>query len=99
MGKRDLLEKNEIGKALEKLPGWSYEEGRLRREYRFADFVHAFGFMAAAAAVCERMNHHPAWSNVWNRVKVELYTHDAGGVTGMDIELAGKMESLARKLL
>ncbi|HFB98057.1 MAG TPA: 4a-hydroxytetrahydrobiopterin dehydratase, partial [Bryobacterales bacterium] len=55
--------------------------------------------MAAAAAVCERMNHHPEWSNVWNRVKVELYTHDAGGVTGMDIELAGKMESLARKLL
>ena len=99
MGKRDLLETKEIEKALEELPGWSYEEGKLRREYRFADFAHAFGFMAAAAVTSEGMNHHPGWFNVWNRVKVELYTHDAGGVTGMDIELARKMESLARKLL
>ncbi len=99
MSKRDLLETAAIETALKDLPGWTYEAGKLHREYRFADFAHAFGFMAAAAVTSEGMNHHPDWSNVWNKVTIDLYTHDAGGVTRIDVELAGKLESLARKLL
>ncbi len=99
MGKRDLLNAGAIETALKNLPGWAYEAGKLHREYCFADFVHAFGFMAAAAVSIEAMNHHPEWFNVWNKVIVDLHTHDAGGVTQMDVELAGKLEALARKLL
>jgi 4a-hydroxytetrahydrobiopterin dehydratase len=99
MSKRSLLAEDEVRAALARLPGWEAEGGRLRREYRFPDFVHAFGFMAAAAVTIEAMNHHPNWSNVWNRVTIELWTHDAGGITAMDVELAGKLEALAGKLL
>lgn len=99
MSKRALFLEGEIRAALENLPGWEVVEGKLHREYNFPDFVHAFGFMAAAAVAIEAMNHHPNWSNVWNRVSIDLWTHDAGGITGMDVELAGKLESLAQKLL
>ena len=88
----------EVDAALKTLDGWSVAHGKLHREYRFADFVHAFGFMSAAALAAEGMNHHPEWSNVWNRVVVDLATHDAGGITARDVDLAGKMEALARKL-
>jgi 4a-hydroxytetrahydrobiopterin dehydratase len=88
----------EIEAALRSLDGWSVVEGKLHREYRFADFVHAFGFMATAAVAIEKMNHHPEWFNVWNRVTVDLTTHDAGGITAKDVELAGLLETLARKL-
>lgn len=73
--------------------------GKLHREYRFADFIHAFGFMATAAIAVEAMGHHPEWSNVWNRVTVDLTTHDAGGVTAKDVALAEKLEAIACKLL
>lgn len=99
MGRRDLLTEQQLEEALAGLAGWEVAEGKLRREYQFADFVHAFGFMAAAAVTVEAMNHHPNWSNVWNRVTIELWTHDAGGITAMDTELAGKLEELAEKLL
>ena len=72
--------------------------GKLHREYRFADFIYAFGFMATAAIAVEAMGHHPEWSNVWNRVTVDLTTHDAGGVTAADVALAEKLEAIARKL-
>ena len=81
------------------VPGWQFKDGKLHREYRFADFPHAFGFMATAAPIIEKMNHHPAWSNVYNRVAVELWTHDAGGVTRRDLELALVLEGVAKKLL
>jgi 4a-hydroxytetrahydrobiopterin dehydratase len=99
MSKRSLLSESELKRALEGLPGWEVTGGKLHREYKFADFVHAFGFMAAAAVTIEAMNHHPDWRNVWNRVAIDLWTHDAGGITALDIELAGKLEALARKLL
>lgn len=99
MSKRSLLNESELQAALEKLPGWGLIEGKLHRDYKFADFVHAFGFMAAAAVTIEAMNHHPDWRNVWNRVLIDLWTHDSGGVTALDVELAGKLEALARKLL
>jgi len=80
------------------LPGWSVEAGRLHKEFRFADFVVAFGFMSQVALVAERMNHHPEWSNVWSRVVVDLFTHDAGGITRRDLELARAMDALASPL-
>jgi 4a-hydroxytetrahydrobiopterin dehydratase len=99
MGKRDILPGDELQAALADLPGWSVRGGKLHRDYKFPDFVHAFGFMATAAIAIESMNHHPEWSNVWNRVSIDLMTHDAGGVTQMDVQLAKKLEALAAKLL
>ena len=92
------LTASELEAALANLPEWSVENGKLHREYRFADFVHAFGFMATAAIAIERMNHHPEWFNVWNKVVVDLTTHDSGGITKKDLELARLLEGLAAKL-
>lgn len=94
-----ILTDSEIQAALGKLPGWSVQNGKLHRDYAFPDFVHAFGFMATAAIAIEAMNHHPEWSNVWNRVSIDLTTHDSGGITAKDVELAAKLESLAARLL
>jgi len=88
----------DVQAALERLSGWGLANGKLHREYRFADFAHAFGFMAVAAVMIEAMGHHPEWSNVYNRVTVDLVTHDAGGVTAKDLELAQKLEGIAQKL-
>ena len=98
MGRPNKLTAGEIEAALTDLPGWELRDGKLHREYSFPDFVHAFGFMAASAVAIEAMNHHPEWCNVWNRVVVDLTTHDAGGVTSLDVELARKLEFYARKL-
>lgn len=90
-----VLSETDIAVALSKLPGWKFEGGKLHREYQFADFVAAFGFMAGAALVAQAMDHHPEWSNVWNKVRIDLATHDAGGVTSLDLKLAEAMEELA----
>ena len=92
------LSEQELRSAVERLPQWSIKDGKLHRDYRFADFAHAFGFMATAAVLIEERNHHPEWSNVYNRVAVDLTTHDAGGITHRDIELAELLESIASKL-
>lgn len=76
------------------LPQWSLVNGRLQRELRFADFSEAFGFMARVALAAEAMGHHPEWSNVWNKVVIELITHDVGGLSTLDLELAGRIDSL-----
>jgi 4a-hydroxytetrahydrobiopterin dehydratase len=83
--------------ALAKLEGWSEVQGRdaIRKKFTFKDFNEAFGFMARAALVAEKLDHHPEWFNVYNRVEVTLATHDAGGVTQRDIELAQTMDRLA----
>lgn len=88
----------EIGRALTGLDRWTYT-GKLHKQYVFPDFVHAFGFMATAALIIEKMNHHPEWSNVWNRVTVELTTHDAGGVSARDFELARELDRLALRFV
>jgi len=88
----------EISDAIARMPGWTVANGKLHREYKFADFPHAFGFMATAAPAIEKMNHHPEWSNVYNRVAVDLTTHDAGGITVRDVELAALLEGIARRL-
>jgi 4a-hydroxytetrahydrobiopterin dehydratase len=92
---RAVLGADELARALAELPGWGLAGGKLHREYRFADFNAAFGFMSRVALEAERMNHHPEWSNVWNRVVVDLVTHDSGGITASDLALARKMESFA----
>lgn len=91
------LSEEEIRTALRRpeLAHWSLRAGKLHREYRFRDFVEAFGFMTRAALCAEAMNHHPEWSNVYSRVSVDLTTHDAGGVSERDLELARRMEDLA----
>jgi 4a-hydroxytetrahydrobiopterin dehydratase len=91
------LSESEIASALHALTGWTIASAKLHREYKFADFVHAFGFMASAGLVAEAMGHHPEWLNVYNRVTVDLTTHDAGGITAKDLELASKMEALYSK--
>lgn len=89
------LEPSEVARRLTDIAGWTLENGKLHREYRFADFVEAFGFMAGVALVAERMNHHPEWFNVWSTVRVDLTTHDAGGITANDFDLAAAMERIA----
>ncbi|HVL70467.1 MAG TPA: 4a-hydroxytetrahydrobiopterin dehydratase [Beijerinckiaceae bacterium] len=94
----ERLSESERAELLPALDGWSLVEGRdaIRKRYDFADFVQAFGFMARVALVAERMNHHPEWSNVYRTVEVVLSTHDAGGLTRRDVELAQRMDQLAR---
>ena len=89
---------SELKKALASLPGWSVVDGKLHKEYKFADFIHAFGFMATSALGIEKMEHHPEWFNVYNRVTVDLATHDAGGITSKDVELAKLLDATAAKL-
>src|SRR5262245_37994954 len=89
------LEHDEVARRLAVLPGWTLREGKLHREFTFPDFVRAFAFMSGAALRAEAMGHHPEWFNVYNKVVVDLTTHDAGGITGADLELAEHMQRLA----
>lgn len=84
--------------AMRKLPAWSIEHEKLHREYKFPDFAHAFGFMTTAAIEIEKRNHHPEWLNVYNRVTVDLTTHDSEGITQKDVDLAHLLERLSAKL-
>ena len=88
------LSKQEIDTRLAALPNWSVVAGKLRRELKFKDFVHAFGFMTQVAIVAERSDHHPEWSNVYNRVVIDLTTHDADGLSTRDFELAAAIDAL-----
>ncbi len=78
----------EIELALATLPGWNRDGDAIVRAYKFADFTHAFAFMARVALLAEKADHHPEWSNVYNRVDIRLTTHDAGGLTARDVDLA-----------
>lgn len=93
----DKLEGEARETALASLDGWSMVEGRdaISKTFQFADFNAAFGFMSRAALKAEAMDHHPEWFNVWNRVEVTLSTHDAGGLTALDMELAAFMDAAA----
>ncbi len=88
------LSDEEIKKELTNLPGWSIANGKLHKDFVFKDFIEAFGFMSTAALHIEKMNHHPEWFNVYNKIKVDLTTHDAGGITQNDINLARILNSL-----
>jgi 4a-hydroxytetrahydrobiopterin dehydratase len=93
------LSKAEIASAVSTLSGWKVESGKLHRDYVFDDFVAAFAFMSGAALVAQAMDHHPEWFNVWNKVRIDLATHDAGGITALDVKLAHAMEALAARQL
>lgn len=86
----------ERAEALEDLPEWDYDEGRdaIARTFTFADFSEAFAFMTRVALLAEKADHHPDWSNVWNRVDVSLTTHDAGGLSPRDIDMAQAIDAL-----
>jgi 4a-hydroxytetrahydrobiopterin dehydratase len=85
----------EMQKALAELGSWAVVDGKLHREYKFRDFVQAFGFMTQVALLAERAAHHPEWFNVYNRVVVDLTAHEAGGITRKDLDLAREMEEIA----
>ncbi len=93
------LSPNEVTQRLTSQPSWTLREGKLHREYTFASFVEAFGFMASCALIAEKRDHHPEWFNVYNKVVVDLTTHDAGGISAKDFELAAEMERLANRTL
>ena len=89
------LSTDAINAALAELPGWSLEQGKLHRQFQFKSFVEAFGFMSSVALVAESMGHHPEWFNVYNRVTIDLTTHDAGGISDLDLALARRISELA----
>ncbi len=92
------LSAGELAAQLPSLHGWTHADARgglIAKEFQFADFVQAFGFMAQVALHAERMNHHPEWSNVYHRVSVTLTTHDVDGISGKDIEMARLMDRIA----
>jgi len=84
----------EIDQLPQQLPGWSLVDGKLHRELVFADFNEAFGFMSRVALIAEAMGHHPEWRNVWNRVVVDLTTHDTGGLSSLDRQLAQRISAV-----
>lgn len=89
------LSQADIEEELRNLPGWKVVNEKLHKEFQFESFNHAFGFMTRAAMEIEKMNHHPEWFNVYNRITIELTTHDAGGITKNDVNLAKILNSLA----
>ena len=89
------LSPEEISEQLKNLPGWQIKNEKLHKDFEFKSFNEAFGFMTRAAMEIEKMNHHPEWFNVYNKISVDLTTHDAGGITQNDVKLAGILNSLA----
>lgn len=92
---RKLPEK-EIREQVAKLDGWHVVGGKLNKTFEFDDFVQAFGFMARVAMKAEKMNHHPEWFNVYNRVRIDLVTHDVDGISNYDIKLAKTIDRVAK---
>jgi 4a-hydroxytetrahydrobiopterin dehydratase len=95
----NVLTDAEISSRLAPLAGWNVQDGKLHRAYKFRGFEQAIDFMVAAAPGIAKMDHHPEWANVYNRVTVDLSTHSAGGITQKDFDLAGLLEGLSPKFL
>ena len=93
---RTVLTPEALAAAVADLDGWEVADGSLHREVKLTDFRDAFAFMTRVAFDAEELNHHPDWSNVWNRVTIDLSTHDAGGITDLDLELARRISSHVR---
>lgn len=97
MDKRKLTE-HEITSALEGLPGWETANGKLHKQFKFDSFASALGWMVAVGVNADKLDHHPEWTNVYNRVTVDLVTHDLdNSISSLDVELAGRMNALAAK--
>lgn len=95
MAERKKLSEREIAGSLASLKGWSIKNAKLHKEFQFKNFVQAFGFMTSVALIAESMNHHPEWFNVYNKVIIDLTTHDTGGISGLDFEFASKVDKLS----
>jgi 4a-hydroxytetrahydrobiopterin dehydratase len=91
----NVLTGNDLHEAVAAIAQWEVAGDRLRRTFTFADFSEAFGFMARVALLAEKIDHHPNWSNVWNRVDIEVTNHEAGGITAVDVHFAGEIDRLA----
>lgn len=89
-----LLSEAAIAALQTELPQWHVVNGKLHRELRFKDFSEAFGFMARVALAAEQLGHHPEWRNVWNRVDIDLITHDSGGLSDLDVLLARHIDAI-----
>ena len=85
----------QIQANLEQVDGWTIEDGKLHKEFQFDNFISAFGFMAQLALVAESLNHHPEWFNVYNRVTIDLTTHDAGGISELDFQWAKQADAIS----
>ncbi len=96
MAERKKLESRDIDQRLGIVRGWSVVHGKLHKEFAFENFVQAFGFMSSVALIAESLNHHPEWSNVYNKVTIDLNTHSAGGISDLDFEFARKVDVLER---
>lgn len=92
------LSDEEITSVLRELTDWTVKEGKLHRTFRFPAFAHAIGFMTIASIEIDKRDHHPEWQNIYNRVTVDLTTHDAGGITRKDSDLARMLDGIAAKL-
>lgn len=97
MSRPAVLRADDLAAALEELDGWEEHDGALHRELTFADFSEAFGFMTRVALVAEKMDHHPDWSNSWNKVGISIASHDAGGITAQCLELATRINALEHR--
>lgn len=91
---RKALSTEAVTEQLATVPGWTLVQSTLTREFVFADFVRAFGFMASVAAIAQALDHHPDWDNVYRKVNIRLSTHDAGGLTARDFEMARRINEL-----
>lgn len=91
---REPLSQEQIKERVGQLQGWVCEDGKIKKNFEFKNFIEAFGFMTQVAIEAEKMDHHPEWFNVYNRVQVELATHDPKGISNLDFELASKMNKL-----
>ena len=89
-----LLEKDQVNYFLEKNPSWNLNDKSIKKEFKFKNFIDAFGFISKVALLSEKMNHHPNWQNTYNKVIIELTTHDIGGITSSDIKLAEAIDIL-----
>tara|TARA_Y100001968_G_scaffold278633_1_gene274065 strand:- start:998 stop:1285 length:288 start_codon:yes stop_codon:yes gene_type:complete len=89
-----LINENELTIFIEKNPSWTIYNQTIKKEFKFDNFVDAFGFMSKVALLSERINHHPDWQNTYNKVTIELTTHDKGGITNKDIKLAESIDKL-----
>ena len=89
-----LLEQNQLDYFIEKNPSWEIDNKTIKKEFKFNNFIDAFGFMSKVAILSEKMDHHPDWQNTYNKVKINLTTHDKGGITNNDINLAESIDKL-----
>ena len=93
---KDKLTDKEVATRLGEINGWKLESGQLHKEFNFEDFSEAFGFMSRVALLAEQQNHHPEWTNVYNRVAILLSSHDVDGISGRDFKLASAIDALLK---